>query len=137
MKSRRTTRYRNSLSLTAIVAILVVVASLALVGLGIVVSKNRVRALGEEQRKVEDEIRLLRTEIDKLAQFKEKAFASQRVQPRLTNIATMLRPLDEGRILVMPAPLSAPVAVALSTDDVPAPAAIPVARAFAQNTPTP
>ncbi len=137
MKSRRTTRYRNSLSLTAIVAILVVVASLALVGLGIVVSKNRVRALGEEQRKVEDEIRLLRTEIDKLAQFKEKAFASQRVQPRLTKIATMLRPLDESRILVMPATLSAPVAVALSTDDVPAPAAIPVARAFVQNTPTP
>ena len=137
MKSRRTTRYRNSLSLTAIVAILVVVASLALVGLGIVVSKNRVRALGEEQRKVEDEIRLLRTEIVKLAQFKEKAFASQRVQPRLTKIATMLRPLDESRILVMPATLSAPVAVALSTDDVPVPAAIPVARAFAQNTPTP
>jgi hypothetical protein len=137
MKSRRTTRYRNSLSLTAIVAILVVVASLALVGLGIVVSKNRVRALGEEQRKVEDEIRLLRTEIDKLAQFKEKAFASQRVQPRLTKIATMLRPLDEGRILVMPATTSAPVAVALSTDDAPVPAAIPVARAFAQNTPTP
>ena len=137
MKSRRTTRYRNSLSLTAIVAILVVVASLALVGLGIVVSKNRVRALGEEQRKVEDEIRLLRTEIDKLAQFKEKAFASQRVQPRLTKIATMLRPLDEGRILVMPSTTSAPVAVALSTDDVPVPAAIPVARAFAQNTPTP
>jgi hypothetical protein len=137
MKSRRTTRYRNRLSLTAIVAILVVVASLALVGLGIVVSKNRVRALGEEQRKVEDEIRLLRTEIDKLAQFKEKAFASQRVQPRLTKIATMLRPLDEGRILVMPATTSAPVAVALSTGDVPVPAAIPVARAFAQNTPTP
>lgn len=137
MKSRRTTRYRNRLSLTAIVAILVVVASLALVGLGIVVSKNRVRALGEEQRKVEDEIRLLRTEIDKLAQFKEKAFASQRVQPRLTKIATMLRPLDESRILVMPATLSAPVAVALSRDDVPTPAAIPVARAFAQNTPTP
>jgi hypothetical protein len=137
MKSRRTTRYRNRLSLTAIVAILVVVASLALVGLGIVVSKNRVRALGEEQRKVEDEIRLLRTEIDKLAQFKEKAFASQRVQPRLTKIATMLRPLDEGRILVMPATTSAPVAVALSTDEAPVPAAIPVARAFAQNTPTP
>jgi Tfp pilus assembly protein PilN len=137
MKSRRTTRYRNRLSLTAIVAILVVVASLALVGLGIVVSKNRVRALGEEQRKVEDEIRLLRTEIDKLAQFKEKAFASQRVQPRLTKIATMLRPLDEGRILVMPATTSAPVAVALSTDEAPVPDAIPVARAFAQNTPTP
>ncbi|MBK8040238.1 MAG: hypothetical protein IPK22_24365 [Verrucomicrobiaceae bacterium] len=137
MKSRRTTRYRNTLSLTAIVAILVVVASLALVGLGIVVSKNRVRALGEEQRKVEDEIRLLRTEIDKLAQFKEKAFASQRVQPRLTKIATMLRPLDEGRILVMPAAAPAPAAVALSTDEAPVPAAIPVARALAQNTPAP
>jgi hypothetical protein len=54
-------RYRNSLGLPAITAILIVVASLALVGLGIVVSKNRVRALGEEQRKVESEIRLLRS----------------------------------------------------------------------------
>lgn len=137
MKSRRTTRYRNRLSLTAIVAIIVVVASLALAGLGIVVSKNRVRALGEEQRKVEDEIRLLRTEIEKLAQFKEKAFASQRVQPRLTKIATMLRPLDEGRILVMPAASPAPAAVALSTDEASVPAAISVARALAQNTPAP
>ncbi|MBL9181425.1 MAG: hypothetical protein JNN17_04745 [Verrucomicrobiaceae bacterium] len=137
MKSRRTTRYRNRLSLTAIVAIIVVVASLALAGLGIVVSKNRVRALGEEQRKVEDEIRLLRTEIEKLGQFKEKAFASQRVQPRLTKIATMLRPLDEGRILVMPAASPAPAAVALSTDEAPVPAAIPVARALAQHTPAP
>jgi metallophosphoesterase superfamily enzyme len=86
---------------------------------------------------VEDEIRLLRTEIEKLAQFKEKAFASQRVQPRLTKIATMLRPLDEGRILVMPAAAPAPTAVALSTDEAPVPAAIPVARALAQNTPAP
>ena len=108
MSSRRRTTYRNRLGLPAIMVVLVIVASLALVGLGIVISKNRVRALGEEQRKVEDEIRLLRTEIEKLAQFKEKAFASQRVQPRLTKIATMLRPLDEGRILVMPAASSAP-----------------------------
>ena len=138
MKSRRTTRYRNRLSLTAILAIIVVVASLALAGLGIVASKNRVRALGEEQRKVEDEIRLLRTEIEKLSQFKEKSFASQRVQPRLTKIATLLRPLDEGRILVMPpAASSAPVAVSVSTEDAPVPAAIPVASTIAQNTPDP
>ncbi|MFM7604927.1 MAG: hypothetical protein ACKO8Z_06975 [Prosthecobacter sp.] len=134
MKSHRATRYRNQLSLTAIIVIIVVVVSLALAGLGIVVGKNRVRALGEEQRRMEDEIRLLRTEIDKLSQFKEKIFASQRVQPRLTKIATMLRPLDESRILVVPAVAPRRADVVLTTDESPVPAAIPVARALAQNT---
>jgi hypothetical protein len=137
MKARRSTRYRNQLSLTAIVVIMVVVVSLALAGLGIVVGKNRVRALGEEQRRMEDEIRLLRTEIDKLSQFKEKVFASQRVQPRLTKIATMLRPLDEGRILVVPAGAPLRADLDLSTDEPLVPAAIPVASALAQNTKEP
>ena len=63
MRRRQTNRYRNGLGLSAITAIRIVVASLALVGLGIVVSKNRGRASGEEQRKVESEMRLLNTEI--------------------------------------------------------------------------
>ena len=50
----RRNQYRNRLGLSAITAVLFVVASLAFAGLGVVVSKNRVRAIGDEQRKVED-----------------------------------------------------------------------------------
>ncbi|MBE7494171.1 MAG: hypothetical protein HS117_04465 [Verrucomicrobiaceae bacterium] len=134
MKSRRTTRYRNALGLPAITVIIVVVASLALGGLGIVISKNRVRALGEEQRKVEEEIRLLRSEIVKLEQHREKVFTSARLQPRLTKAATMLKDLEEEHLLFLPSPppsqahdnTAAPVAEAV------VPAAIPIARAAAQ-----
>lgn len=132
MKARRTTRYRNSLGLPAITAIVIVVASLALVGLGIVISKNRVRALGEEQRKIEEEIRLLRSEITKLEQTREKVFTSARLQPRLTKAATMLKDLDESRIIFLSPPPSAVAAAAVSAASDAVPAAIPVARAVAQ-----
>ncbi len=130
MRQRQTSRYRNSLGLPAITAILIVVASLALVGLGIVISKNRVRALGEEQRKVEDDIRLLRSEITKLEQSREKAFTSVRVQPRLTKAATLLQPLVQNRILILK-PTQAPASAAALPD------ATPVAKAIAQTTPPP
>ncbi|MBL9133365.1 MAG: hypothetical protein JNG86_19295 [Verrucomicrobiaceae bacterium] len=132
MKSRRTSRYRNSLGLPAITAIVIIVASLALVGLGIVISKNRVRAIGEEQRKVEEEIRLLRSEIIKLEQNREKIFTSARLQPRLTKAATMLKDLEEDHIIFLSPPAAAPHAAISAV-----PAAIPVARAVAQAAPTP
>jgi hypothetical protein len=137
MSSRRRTTYRNRLGLPAIMVVLVIVASLALVGLGIVISKNRVRALGEEQRQVEGEIRLLKEEIIRLGQSREKAFASQRLQPRLTKIATLLQPLARERIIVLP-PSQTPSAE-LSASAAPSPeipAAIPVAR-LANNTSPP
>lgn len=137
MSSRRRTTYRNRLGLPAIMVVLVIVASLALVGLGIVISKNRVRALGEEQRQVEGEIRLLKEEIIRLGQSREKAFASQRLQPRLTKIATLLQPLARERIIVLP-PSQTPSAQ-LSASAGPSeeiPAAIPVAR-LATNTSPP
>lgn len=136
MKPRRTTRYRNRLGLPAIIVMVVVVASLALVGLGVVISKNRVRALGEEQRKVEEEIRLLRSEIVKLEQNREKVFASARLQPRLTRAATMLKDLDEDRLIFLsPLPQTTPAAATQTTAGA-VPAAIPVARAVAQAAPS-
>ncbi|OYW74412.1 MAG: hypothetical protein B7Z37_17895 [Verrucomicrobia bacterium 12-59-8] len=116
MKARTRNRYRNSLGLSTITAILIVVASLALVGLGIVVSKNRVRALGEEQRKVEAEMRLLNTEILALNNRIETMLTRDRVQPRLTNAGTLLRPITKHGILLLkplpeqPAKAAAPAA---------------------------
>ncbi len=116
MKPRTRNRYRNSLGLSTITAILIVVASLALVGLGIVVSKNRVRALGEEQRKVEADMRLLNAEILALNNRIETMLTRDRVQPRLTNAGTLLRPITKHGILLLkplpeqPAKAAAPVA---------------------------
>jgi hypothetical protein len=125
MKPRPRNRYRNSLGLPTISAILIVVASLALVGLGIVVSKNRVRAIGEEQRKVEAEMRLLNAEILAMNNRIETMLTRDRVQPRLTNAGTLLRPITKHGILFLK-PLS----------EQPAKAAAPaVDRAVAQNTP--
>ncbi|MDZ4401619.1 hypothetical protein [Prosthecobacter sp.] len=104
MKPRQRNRYRNSLGLPTITAILIVVASLALVGLGIVVSKNRVRALGEEQRKVESDMRLLQAEILALNNRIETLLTRDRVQPRLTGAGTLLRQITK-RSLIMLKPL--------------------------------
>ncbi len=134
MRTRRTT-YRNKLGIPAIAAIVIVVASLALVGLGIVISKNRVRALGEEQRKVEQEIRLLRSEIQKLEQNREKIFTSERLQPRLTAAATMLKDLDESHIIILAQTPTATNASAAATANS-VPRAIPVARSSTPSAPS-
>ena len=101
MKSRPTNRYSNSLGIGALTAILVVVASLALAGLGVVVSKNRVRALGEEQRQVETEMRLLKAEIIALNNRIETLLTRDRVQPRLTSAGTLLRPITPANIITL------------------------------------
>jgi hypothetical protein len=116
MKSSPRNRYRNSLGLPALTAIIMVVASLALVGLGIVVSKNRVRALGEEQRKVESEMRLLNAEILALNNRIETLLTRDKVQPRLTNSGTLLRPITRPMLLTLK-PLSMQAAVSASAAD--------------------
>ncbi len=117
MKPRQRNRYRNSLGLSTITAILIVVASLALVGLGIVVSKNRVRAIGEDQRKVEAEMRLLNAEILALNNRIETMLTRDRVQPRLTNAGTLLRPITKhGILLLKPLPEAPAKAAATAAD---------------------
>lgn len=101
MKPRQRNRYRNSLGLPAITGIVIVVASLAFVGLGIVVSKNRVRAIGDEQRKVESEMRLLNAEILALNNKIETLLTRDRVQPRLTTAGTLLRPITKHSLLML------------------------------------
>ena len=117
MKPRQRNRYRNSLGLSTITAILIVVASLALVGLGIVVSKNRVRAIGEDQRKVEAEMRLLNAEILALNNRIETMLTRDRVQQRLTNAGTLLRPITKhGILLLKPLPEPPAKAAAMAAD---------------------
>lgn len=106
--------YRNRLGLSAITAIFIFAASLALVGLGVVVSKNRVRAIGDEQRKVETEMRLLNTEILALNNTIETLLTRDRVQPRLTSSGTLLRPITKHALLMLkPLPQAAAATPAL------------------------
>lgn len=114
MKSAQRNRYRNSLGLSSLTAILIVVASLALVGLGIVVSKNRVRAIGEDQRKVESEMRLLNAEIIALNNRIETLLTRDRVQPRLTTSGTLLRPITPRTLLTLKPLPAQPAAAAAS-----------------------
>jgi hypothetical protein len=118
MKPRQRNRYRNSLGLSTVIAILIVVASLALVGLRNVVGKNRVRAIGEEQRKVESDMRLLNAEILALNNRIETMLTRDRVQPRLTSAGTLLRPITKHSLLQLkPLPESPPAqAVATAAD---------------------
>lgn len=132
MRRRQTNRYRNGLGLSAITAILIVVASLAVVGLGVVVSKNRVRAIGEEQRKVESEMRLLHTEILALNNRIETLLTRDRVQPRLTSANTMLRPITRRTLLMLKHPLSPAVPVEANAS----PAAAAPTPSLAQTTPS-
>ena len=117
MNPRQRNRYRNSLGLSTITAILIVVASLALVGLGTVVSKNRVRALGEEQRKVEADMRLLNAEILALNNRIETMLTRDRVQPRLTGAGTLLRPITKHGILLLKPLPEQPAKAAVSSAD--------------------
>jgi hypothetical protein len=121
--------YRNRLGLSAISAILIVVAALALAGLGIVVSKNRVRAIGDEQRKLEDEMRLLGAEITALNHKIEASLTRDRVQPRLTSSGTLLRPITQLSLISLKPPTTPQPTVG----DAPA----KKAPELAQNTPEP
>lgn len=132
MRPRQRNRYRNSLGLSAISAIIIVVASLALVGLGVVVSKNRVRAIGEEQRKVESEMRLLNAEIVALNNRIETLLTRDRVQPRLTSSGTLLRPITPRTLLTLKPLPSQPAAAATAPTAASAPAPAP---SLAQTTP--
>lgn len=96
-------RYRNRLGVSAITAILIVVASLAFAGLGVVVRKNRVRVLGDQQRALENDIHILETEILHLNNRIETLLTRDRVQPRLTNASTLLRPITKHSLFVLKA----------------------------------
>jgi hypothetical protein len=72
--------------------------------------------LGEEQRKVESEMRRLNAEILALNNRIETLLTRDKVQPRLTNSGTLLRPITRTTLLTLK-PLSTQVAVSASAAD--------------------
>ena len=80
-----------------------VVIAITLVALFVTLSRvaerNRVHALGDEQRQIEREIRLLKQELAALDLRIESLLTRDKVQPRLAGARTLLRPITKDRLI--------------------------------------
>jgi cell division protein FtsL len=116
----KSNRYRNSIGLPVITAVLILCAAVLLAALSVVVNKNRVSALAEQQRQVEQEMRLLNIEITNLERKIDQMLDGAKVQPILQAKGTWLQKLNpQTRSIIYLKPIPAAKAVA-QTDSVPA-----------------
>ena len=102
-------RYRNdSVRLPTVTAFILVTLMALVITLSIVLDRNRVHALGDEQRQVEKEIKLLKQELAALDLRIESLLTRDKVQPRLAGARTLLRPITKERLIELPAEPSPP-----------------------------
>ena len=95
-------RYRNSIRLSTTTVVIVITVVAVFITLSRVAERNRVHALGDEQRKIEKEIRLLRQELAALDLRIESQLTRDKVQPRLAGARTLLRPITKDRLIELP-----------------------------------
>lgn len=95
----RSNRYRNSVKISTVSVFIVVTLVALFVTLSRVADRNRIHALGDEQREVEKEIGLLRKELAALDLRIESLLTRDKVQPRLAGARTMLRPITKDRLI--------------------------------------
>jgi hypothetical protein len=103
-------------TLTIIVLLLVCVAATLV---GFVVSRNRLSSLADEQRKVEQQIKLYQQEIQALDKRIDIALTRDKVFARLTAVGTHLRPIEPDTILSL-SPIEASTAHAAAASPTPA-----------------
>lgn len=94
--------YRNSIRLSTMTVVIAVTLVALFIALSRVAERNRVHALGDEQRKIEKEIRLLRQELAALDLRIESLLTRDKVQPRLAGARTLLRPITKDRLIELP-----------------------------------
>lgn len=94
--------YQNRLSMAALTLIILVCTGLAGVFVTFVVSRNRLAALAEEQRRVEHQITLYQQEIQALAKRIDTTLTRDKVHERLTAAGTRLEPIEPRHILTIP-----------------------------------
>jgi hypothetical protein len=112
-------RYRNTVRLPTVVACILVTLMALVITLSIVLDRNRIHALGDEQRQVEKEIKLLKQELTALDLRIESLLTRDKVHDRLANARTLLRPISKDRlILLAPEPTTPPE---VAQNDSPAP----------------
>ncbi len=108
-------QYRNKIGLPVIAAVLVICVAVLLAALSVVVNKNRIAALAEQQRLVEQETKLLDIEITSLERKIDQMLDGARVQPQLQAKGTWLQkinPQTRSMIRLNPVPADKSVAQA-------------------------
>lgn len=95
-------RYRNSIRLSTMTVVIAVTLVALFIALSRVAERNRVHALGDEQRKIEKEVRLLKQELAALDLRIESLLTRDKVQPRLAGARTLLRPITKDRLIELP-----------------------------------
>ena len=108
-------QYRNKIGLPVIAAVLVICVAVLLAALSVVVNKNRIAALAEQQRLVEQETKLLDIEITSLERKIDQMLDGARVQPLLQAKGTWLQkinPQTRSIIRLKPVPAAKTVAQA-------------------------
>ncbi len=111
-------QYRNKIGLPVLAAVLVICVAVLLAALSVVVNKNRIAALAEQQRQVEQETRLLDIEITSLERKIDQMLDGARVQPLLQAKGTWLQkinPQTRSIIRLKPVPAAKTVAQAQSS----------------------
>jgi hypothetical protein len=92
-------RYRNSVRLSTMTVVIAITLVALFVTLSRVAERNRVHALGDEQRQIEREVRLLKQELAALDLRIESLLTRDKVQPRLAGARTLLRPITKDRLI--------------------------------------
>lgn len=106
-------RYRNSIGLPVILAVLIVCAAVLLVALSVVVNKNRLSALAEQQRQVDQQMKLLNFEIASLERKIDQQLDGARVLPLLEAKGTLLQKINpDANVIIHLKPIPAAKTVA-------------------------
>ncbi len=114
MSLRKRNQYRNVIGLPVLTAVLIICAAVLLAALSVVINKNRITALAEQQRQVEQEMKLLNIEIVNLTRRIDQLLDGARVQPLLQAKGTWLQKINpDARAIIHLKPLApAPGSVA-------------------------
>jgi septal ring factor EnvC (AmiA/AmiB activator) len=112
-KARRPS-YRNRLSVATLTSATLLCVVLASAFVAFVVSRNRLSALADEQRRVEQQIALFHQEIQALEKRIDTSLTRDKVHERLTAGNTFLKPIEPGTIITL-TKLQAPVVTETET----------------------
>jgi cell division protein FtsB len=123
MRLNKKNQYRNAIGLPMLTTVLVLCCAVLLAALSVVINKNRVSALAEQQRQVEQEMKLLNFEIVSLTRRIDQLLDGARVQPLLQAKGTWLQKINpDARAIIHLKPLApAPDSVAQTTTPSPVP----------------
>jgi hypothetical protein len=93
--------YRNRISVASLTAAALLCATLASAFIAFVVSRNRLSALADEQRRVEHQIALFHQEIQTLEKRIDTSLNRDKVHERLTAGGTYLKPIEPASIITL------------------------------------